>query len=272
MLIKRFALPLVAAALLAAPALAQEKAKKSDKAASGQERLATVNGVAVPAARLEAVVRARSAQGQPDTPEVRAAIRDQIITSEIIAQESAKRGFDKRADVVNQLALARQQVLVQAFVQDYYRTHQPGEADLRREYEMIKTQLGDKEYKARHILVENEDEAKDIIARLKKGEKFEDLAKLSKDPGSKDKGGDLDWATPNSYVKPFAEALVKLDKGQVTEAPVQSPFGWHVIRLDDTRQYNPPSLEEVKPQIVQNLQGQVVRQHVMELRQKAKVE
>jgi peptidyl-prolyl cis-trans isomerase C len=195
-------------------------------------------------------------------------VREELVTREMLAQEAQKKGFDKRTEV----QLSQQQVLISAYLNDYARSHPASDDAVKKQYDAFRAAAGDKEYKARHILVEKEDEAKDIIARLKKGEKFEDLAKQSKDPGSKDKGGDLDWATPNNYVKPFADALVKLEKGKYTEAPVQSQFGWHVIRLDDTRQFTPPSLDDVKPQIVQNLQGQIVRQHVMELRQKAKVE
>ena len=132
--------------------------------------------------------------------------------------------------------------------------------------------MGDREYKARHILVEKEEEARDIIARLKKGEKFEDLAKQSKDPGSRDKGGDLDWSVPANYVKPFADALTKLEKGKFTDAPVKSDFGWHVILLEDSRAFTPASLDELKPQITQSIQRQMVDQHVQDLRSKAKVD
>jgi peptidyl-prolyl cis-trans isomerase C len=275
MSIKRFALPLTLAAMLAAPAFAQDKAKKTDKADSAVrlEKLATVNGVAVPMARLDAVMKARSQQNQPDNPEVRAAVRDQLITSEILAQESAKRGLGKRAEIANQLDLARQQVMVQAFVQEYFKTHQPADADLRREYENIKSQLGDREYKARHILVDKLEEAKDAIAKLKKGDKFEDVAKaISKDPGSRERGGELDWAAPSGYVKPFSDAMVKLEKGKVTPEPVQTQFGFHVIQLDDTRELKVPSFDEVKPNIAQRIQSQMLEKEIAELRKKAKVE
>jgi peptidyl-prolyl cis-trans isomerase C len=275
MSIKRYALPLALAAMLAVPAFAQDKAKKAEKAdsATKQEKLATVNGVAVPMARLDAVMKARTQQGQPDNPEVRAAIRDQLVTSEILAQESAKKGLAKRADVANQLDLARQQVMVQAYVQEFYKTHQPAEADLRREYELIKTQLGDREYKARHILVDKLEDAKDAIAKLKKGDKFEDIAKaISKDPGSKERGGELDWAAPSGYVKPFSDAMVKLEKGKYTPEPVQTQFGFHVIQLDDTRELKVPSFDEVKPNITQRIQSQMLEKEIGELRKKAKVE
>lgn len=256
-------LVVLAATLSIAPAHA-----KKDAASPAGESVATVNGKAVAKSRADALIANAKAQGRPDSEDLRKQVREELITRELLAQEAQKKGFDKHADV----QLSQQQALISAYLNDYARSHPPSADAVKVQYDAFRAAAGDKEFKARHILVEKEDEAKDIIARLKKGEKFEDLAKLSKDPGSKDKGGDLDWATPNNYVKPFADALVKLEKGKYTETPVQSPFGWHVIRLDDTRQYTPPSLDDVKPQIVQNLQGQIVRQHVQELRQKAKVE
>ncbi|HYF19856.1 MAG TPA: peptidylprolyl isomerase, partial [Ramlibacter sp.] len=118
-----------------------------------------------------------------------------------------------------------------------------------------------------------EDEAKAIIGNLKKGQKFEDLAKKqSKDPGSGANGGDLDWANASSYVPEFAQAMVKLNKGQTTEAPVKSQFGFHVIRLDDVREAQLPKLEEVKPQIAQSLQQQKLSKFQQDLRTGAKVE
>ena len=147
-----------------------------------------------------------------------------------------------------------------------------GEPDPRRrlhkEYDNIKGQMGDKEYKVRHILVDKEDDAKEIIASLQKGEKFEKLAERSKDPGSKANGGDLDWNAPANFVKPFSEAMVKLPKGKFTTVPVQTQFGWHVIEVDDIRDAKVPSFDEVKPQLVQRLQGQYLDKYFKELRAK----
>jgi peptidyl-prolyl cis-trans isomerase C len=262
----RFSLIVALLAAVAMPAYAQDKAAKGD-------RLATVNGVAIPKARLDAVIKARTAQGQPDNEEVRAAIRDQLITSEIIAQEAAKKGLNKRADVANQLDLARQQVMVQAFVQEYFKTHQPSDADIKKEYEAIKAQLGDREYKARHILVATLPEAQEALAKLKKGDKFEDIAKaMSKDPGSKDKGGELDWASPSGYVKPFSDAMVKLEKGKYTTEPVQTQFGYHIILLEDTRELKVPALDEVKANLVTRIQQRMLEGDIKALRDKAKVD
>ena len=149
--------------------------------------------------------------------------------------------------------------------------HPVSDADVKAEYDKIKSQLGDKEYKARHILVEKEEEAKAIIAKLDKGEKIDDLAKQSKDPGSKDKGGDLGWANPASFVKPFADALSKLEKGKYTTTPVKTDFGYHVIKLEDTRPLKAPAFDEVKGQLKQRLEQQRVEKHIAELRSKAAV-
>jgi peptidyl-prolyl cis-trans isomerase C len=241
--------------------------------APAADAIAKVNGVAIPQSRLDLLHKVGTAQGQPDTPEARNRLRDVLISREVIAQEAHKKGLDKSADFIAQLDMQRQDALVNAFVEDYL-SHNPISDDvLKKEYEKAKAQTGDKEYKARHILVKEEAEAKQIIAQLKKGADFEKIAAdKSEDSGSKGRGGDLDWSPSNRYVPPFADALKKLKKGQLADAPVQSPFGWHVIRLDDERPFKSPSFEEVKPQIQQNLQRQALDKVVSELRAKAKIE
>lgn len=232
-----------------------------------------VNGVTIPASRLELIVKGVQAQGQTDSPELRNRIREELITREVLAQEATKKGLDKAADFRTQMDIQRQAALAQAFVQEYLKENPVSEDTVKKEYEAAKAQTGDKEYKARHVLVKEEAEAKQIIAQLKKGANFDKIAaEKSEDTGSKGRGGDLDWAPPNRYVKPFADALVKLKKGQLTDTPVQSPFGWHVIRLDDERATKVPPFEEVKANIQQQLQQQVVQKAIAELRAKAKVE
>ncbi|HLA33480.1 MAG TPA: peptidylprolyl isomerase [Rhodocyclaceae bacterium] len=214
----------------------------------------------------------QAAQGQPDTPDLRKAITEELVRREVLTQESIKKGFDRKPEIQGQIDLARQGVLIGAYLNDYARSNPVTEDQIKQEYNEIKNRLGDKEYKARHILVEKEDDAKAIIEKLKKGEKFDDLAKDSKDPGSKEKGGDLGWANPASFVKPFSQAMTQLEKGKFTLAPVKSDFGWHVIQLDDTRELKLPSIDEAKGQITQQLQQRVVQKHIEELRAKAKVE
>jgi len=232
----------------------------------------TVNGKSIPKSRLDFIVKQRAAQGQPDNEQARKAILDNLITQEVVAQEADRRGLTKSADVRTQLELLRQQVLVQAVVQDHLKTHPVKDEEMLAEYNKIKASRGDKEYKARHILVDKDTEANEIIAQLKKGSKFEDLAKQSKDPGSKEKGGDLDWNPPSTFVKPFSEALTKLEKGKYTETPVQTQFGWHVIQLDDVRSAQFPAFDAIRQQLFARLQEQEVQKFVGGLRSKAKIE
>jgi peptidyl-prolyl cis-trans isomerase C len=262
--LSRLTLALIVALSLPGAALAQ--------AGAGSAKVATVNGVAIPKTRVDAVVRAQAAQGQSDSPELRAAIRDRLITLEIVAQEANRKGLAKTGDIQTQIDLARINILAQAFRADYFKSHPVSDDALKAEFEKIKLQLSDKEYKSRHILVEKEGDAKEIIEKLKKGEKFEELAKASKDPGSKDNGGDLDWNQPGGFVKPFADAMVKLEKGKYTEAPVQSQFGWHVIRLDDVRPAKLPEFNEIKPGLQQRMQEAMFDKAITDLRAKAKVE
>ncbi|MCM2287842.1 MAG: peptidylprolyl isomerase [Sulfuritalea sp.] len=248
----------------ATPVLAQ---KKADSAT-----FATVNGKAIPKVRADALIAGQAAQGQPDSAELRKAVTEELVRREILTQESIKKGFDKKPEVQGQIDLARQGVLIGAYLNDYVRTHPVTDDQIKKEYDEIKAKLGSKEYKARHVLVEKEDDAKAIIARLKKGEKIEDLAKESKDPGSKERGGDLGWANPASFVPPFSAAITKLEKGKYTETPVKSDFGWHVILLEDTRELKLPGIDEAKGQIAQQLQQRQVQKHIDDLRAKAKVE
>jgi peptidyl-prolyl cis-trans isomerase C len=258
----RLAVLVASCLIIASPAQSQSSAS-----------MAKVNGVSIPQSRLEFIVRARESQGQADTPETRKALRDDLIAEEIIAQEATKKGLDKDPDFITQLDIARLSALVRAYQIDFVKTHPVSDEELKKEYEALKAQMGDKEYKAHHILVATEAEAKDIIARIKKGGKFDKIAQeKSLDAGSKSKGGELEWSPPASYVQPFAEALTKLNKGQLTEQPVKTPFGWHVIRLDDVRPLKIPPFEEIKQNLAQRVLQRQFAAYVNELRTKAKVE
>jgi peptidyl-prolyl cis-trans isomerase C len=255
------------AVLATLSALAVNPAFADDKSA------ATVNGVSIPQSRVDMRIKIATSQGQADTPELRRAVRDDLISLEVLAQEAKKKGLDKDPEVIQQIELANQSVLVSAFVQDYARNHPISEDQLKQEYDKLKVNLGSKEYKARHILVDSEAEAKSIIAELGKKGKFDKIAKAkSKDAGSADKGGELDWAVPTNFVPPFASALTSLKKGAYTKEPVKSQYGWHVIKLDDVRDLKIPSFEELKPQIQQRLQQQSIQEYVADLRSKAKIE
>ncbi len=242
--------------------------------AQAADPVAKVNGTAIPQSRLDAMVKGAAAQGQPDSPELRGRVRDELITREVLMQEAVKKGTDKTPDVVSQLEIQRQSLIIQAFLSDYARTNPVSDADMRKEYENAKTLAGGKEYKARHILVKDEAEAKQIIAQLKKAPaSFEKIAgEKSEDTGSKNRGGDLDWGAPARYVKPFGDALMKLKKGQITDPAVQSQFGWHIIRLDDERATKIPPFEDVKNNIQQQMQQQAVQKLIADLRAKAKIE
>lgn len=254
------------AALAILGALAINPAFAEDKSA------ALVNGVSIPQARVDMRVNAATKQGQPDSPELRKAIREDLINIELMSQEAAKLGLNKDADVVQQIELTKQQVLAGAYVQEYAKKHPISEDQLKQEYDKLKAKLGDKEYNARHILVETEAEAKDIIAQLGKKAKFEKLAEKSKDAGSAQRGGELGWAVPGNYVPEFANAMLNLKKGEYTKQPVQSQFGWHVIKLDDVRDMKVPSFEEIKPQLQQRFQQQSIQKAIADLRAKAKIE
>lgn len=237
------------------------------------QNIAVVNGKAIPSSRAEAVVKQVVAQGQqPDSPQLRDMIKKDLIAREVMMQEALKQGYDKDATVKQQLENARQTIVINALVRDHLAKNPVKDADIQAEYDRFKAQAGDKEYHVRHILVETDAEAKAIIAKLKAGAKFEDLAKTSKDQGSAANGGDLDWATPSSFPKVFSDAFVGLQKGQVTENPVQTPNGFHVIKLDDTRPAKLPALEEVKPQIAEALQQKKLQAFQEDMVKKAKVQ
>ena len=261
---------IAAAFALAGPAHAQAPAKGAAPAAAAAPA-ASAGKELYPKAFYDYLLKERLAQGQPDTPELRNAVREELNTRELLVREAKKKGLDKSTDVKNQMDLSAQTVLVRAYVSDWVKANPVPEADLRKEYDKIKTQIGDREYKVRHILVEKEGDAKEIIVALQKGERFEKLAEQSKDPGSKGNGGDLDWNAPSNFVKPFSDAMVKLEKGKFTAQPVQSQFGWHVIRVDDVRDAKIPPFEEVKPQLQQRLQAQHLEAYFKELRSKGGV-
>lgn len=236
------------------------------------QNLAVVNGKPVPSSRADVMVKQMVAQGQQDTPELRAMIKDELINREILIQEADKLGLGTHADVKSQVEIARQSILIRALVADYLKKNPVKDADIKAEYDRFRAQASDKEYHARHILVEKEEDAKAIITKLKAGAKFEDLAKQSKDPGSAANGGDLDWAAPAAFVKPFSDAMISLQKGQLYDTPVKTQFGYHVIRLDDVRAAKIPTLEEVKPQIAEGLQQKKLQAFQQQLRTKAKIQ
>ncbi len=253
---------LISAALLStvvAPAFAQN--------------VAIVNGKPVPTARVEALAQQLAKAGRPVSPEMMGQLKEEVIARELFMQEAQRQGLDANDDFKAQMELSRQAILIRELFGTFQKNNPVTDDEIKAEYDKFVAANSGKEYRARHILVEKEEQAKAIIASIKKGAKFEDIAKKqSKDPGSGANGGDLDWASPGNYVKEFSDAMVKLTKGKLLDTPVKSQFGYHVVRLDDVRDVKFPSIEEVKPQIAQQLGQQKLMKFQEDLRAKAKIE
>ncbi len=240
--------------------------------AAQAQNIASVNGVAIPASRADAMIKEMASQGRPDSPQIRQAIKDELINREIMMQEASKLGIASQPDVATQLEFARQNVLVRAYIQEYFKRNAISDAEVQAQYDQIKKDKGTKEFRARHILVKTEAIAKGLLAKLKAGGKFEDLAKASDDPGSKDKGGDLDWAAPDNFEPAFSQVMTSLKKGEIAQTPVKTEYGFHIIKLEDTRETQLPSIDEAKPRIMEVLQRGRFEKMLADLRGKAKVE
>jgi len=258
--------------LLIALAAAFAVSAHAQSAKSSSDTVAKVNGVSIPKSRFDFVVRQQTARGQQDTEQLRAQVRELLINQELLSQEAARSGVQKKSEVQLRLDMVRTEVLANSYIDDWLRQHPVSDADIQKEYERVKAETGEREYRARHILVEKEDDAKALIGELKKGAKFDELAQKNSKDTNKERGGDLDWNVPGVFDKPFADALVKLEKGKYTETPVRTRFGYHVIQLDDVRPVKFPPLIQVQPQIRQRLSQQKIEKMVADLRGKAKVE
>ena len=241
--------------------------------AATAQNIAIVNGKAVPKARVDALLVQATSQGQARTPELEAQVRDEVVLREMFMQEAERQGLAASAQYKAQMELARQSIMIRELFTEYQKKNPVTDADIKAEYDKFKAQSSGSEYRSSHILVETEDQAKALLVQIKAGGSFEDLAKKnSKDPGSGEKGGDLDWANAGSYVPEFSQAMVKLKKGEMTEAPVKSQFGYHIIKVVDVREAQFPPLDEVKPQIQQRLMQQKMAQFRDEIRAKAKTD
>jgi peptidyl-prolyl cis-trans isomerase C len=247
--------------------------KNGNTSATG-DIAATVNGTPISKFSVDQIVGQRSAMGQPDSPETRKAIINQLAMQLLVSQEAIKKNLDKTPEVSDQIKLAQQSILANAFVQDYMKNNPVTDDMLKAEYDKVKAQMSGTEYKARHILVDKEDVAKTIIAKLKKNAKlFDSLAKqYSKDPGSKDKGGELGWFDPRGMVPEFGAAVAKLQKGKFTLEPVKTQYGYHVILLEDTRTNEAPTFEQVKPQLAKQVQQENIKKLIDGMMAKAKIE
>jgi len=261
---KKFALAAVVAATVSALL----------PAAAVAQNVATVNGKAVPKARVEALIQQVTKSGQQQrSPELEAQVKDEVVRREIFMQEAEKRGVPQSADYKAQMELARQMLLIRGLMEDFKAKNAVSDADAQAEYDKFKAANSGQEYRARHILVDKEEDAKALIAQIKAGASFEDLAKKnSKDTGSAQNGGDLDFANPNNFVPEFSKAMVALQKGEVTAEPVKSQFGYHVIKLEDTRPASFPAFDDVKAQIKQRIEQQKMGEFQRELVGKAKTD
>jgi len=235
---------------------------------------ATVNGTPISKSSVDKIIGQRSTMGQPDSPETRKAVINQLAMTMLVSQEAIKKNLDKTPEVIDQINLTRQSILANAFVEDYIKNNPVSDDMLKAEYDKVKAQMSGTEYKARHILVAKEAEAKVIIAKLKKNPRlFDSLARqYSKDPGSRNKGGDLGWFDPRGMVPEFGAAVAKLAKGKFTLEPVKTQFGYHVILLEDTRAKQVPTFEQVKPQLVKRVQDQNIKKLIDDMMAKAKIE
>lgn len=241
-------------------------------AQAADTNVATVNGKPIKQSLVDYISKDATARGQNVDANVRSIIVNKLISSELVVQEAQKQGLDKQPDYIAKEELLRRELLVNTYIENFLKKNTVSEADIKAEYEKFKAQVGDKEFSARHILVSTEAEAKDVIAQLGKGGDFAKLAKeKSKDPGSKDKGGDLGWFPPAAMVKPFSDAVGTLKKGQVTQTPVQTQFGWHVIKLEDTRTAQPPTYDKVKDNLKKQVQQRNLEKMLSDLRAKAKI-
>jgi peptidyl-prolyl cis-trans isomerase C len=250
-----------------------EPAPKPAARAPAEAALAMVNGVAVPQSHMEFLLRQQISRGAPDNAQTRAMVKEELINRELIVQEARRTGLADATEVRTQAELASRDALITAYVRERLRKQPITEAEIQQEYERVRAQMGDKEYRARHILTDSDEQAKALIAQLDKGARFEELAtRHSLDPGSKQRGGDLEWNVPQVFDRTFAEAMMKLEKGRYTKEPVRTRFGFHVIRLDDVRVTRFPSLAEVRQRIQQQLTQHRIDEAVRELRAKAKVE
>lgn len=255
------------AAVLAVLALAA----CGDKAPSG-DVLVKVDGKAITAETLDWLLKEQVPAGTPIDDALRAKAREHLIQREVLLEAARKAGLDKEPAVKQRMDYIRDEQLVNAYIKDWLAKNPVSDDKVKAEYDKRTGESAQMEYHARHILVEKEDDAKAIIAKLDKGAKFADLAKASKDPGSAATGGDLGWADPATFVPEFAAALKSLEKGKYTAAPVKSQFGYHVILLEDTRKPSPPPLESIKAQLQQAMQQEALGNYIKELVGKAKLE
>ncbi|RLJ68515.1 peptidylprolyl isomerase [Sulfurisoma sediminicola] len=274
-LISAIAVVLAATTPLVALAAKKDPAEKPAVQGSAEQQrpVVTVNGVAVPEIDARIAVADRRAAGVADSPALQNAVRNQLVARELFAQQARKQGLDKNAVLRARMRMAQEELLARAYEEDYLVKHPSSDEQVRKEYDGIKARSGDKEFLVRHIMLASEDEAKGVITRLRGGESFQSLAALSKDEGSRTRGGELGWRNASNLPPQLTEAATKLAKGQTTQQPVKGPAGWHVLLVEDTRPFTmPPYDDKIKGQLRQALARQALATHLGELLKSAKVE
>lgn len=241
-------------------------------AAEPAKAIAKVNGVSIPASLADLMVAEQVAQGAPNNEELRRAVKDELVRRALLEQEARKKGLDKKPEMMTRMEVARQGILIGGYINDWMRANPIPEAQVRAEYDRRVQAMSSTEYRVRHIQVETEDAAKALIAKLQAGSRFEDLAKESVDTGSRDNGGDIGWISPKGVPEAIGAALPTIEKGKFSAVPVKSNFGFHVIKVEDTRQAVPPKFEEVSANLRGELEQQALAKYVSGLVSKAKVE
>jgi peptidyl-prolyl cis-trans isomerase C len=236
--------------------------------------IAIINGVEIPKSKFEMLVQSQTKQGQADSPEMRESIMEVMITREILAQEALRRELDQEESFQLQMDASKEQLLLTTLFSRIIKESEPSEDDKRSEYSRLKkASAGNKEYLVRHILVDDKDTAVEIVSKLQAGENFETLAaEHSNDTNSKNIGGKLDWSAPERFVKPFSDAMVSLEKGSLTQEPVLTDYGYHVIESLDIREATFPAYEELSDQIRKDLITKRRDDLITELREAASIE
>jgi len=234
--------------------------------------VAVVNGKTISKAAFEQYAQQLRGKAKVDSPDASKSLVDQLVMEELLVQQANKQKLEDDPQIKQQLEMIQRSLLASTVVRRMLSENAPSEDAIKKEYETAVAAMKGKEYKASHILVDSEDKAKEVIAELKKGGKFAELAKAKSSDSSAANGGDLGWFTPSMMVPPFAQAVAKMEKGKYSEEPVQTPFGWHVILLEDVRDAKPPTLDELRPQIAQMLQSRMVNDYLEKLRAGAKIE
>ncbi|QJD29831.1 peptidylprolyl isomerase [Methylococcus geothermalis] len=249
----------------------QASVAKTGIVATPENSVASVNGRAITKAEVGAIKSELAQRRNGEVSEEK--IVDELVKRELLRQDAVAKQLSKNPEYQARIDNAERVILSQIAAEDFMKNLTISDEELKKEYDNRIGAMQRTEYRARHILVDKEDVAKDIIAKLAKGAKFEDLAKkLSKDPGSKNEGGELGWFSPQQMVQPFSEAVAKLKNGEITQTPVQTQFGWHVIQREESRESAPPAFDAVKEQIRSMLQTQKLHQYIDDLMAKAKID